>query len=577
MTLTSDSPASVVSSRALSLALGQDPEPAPQGSGYIAFDVPVVRHGSTGDAMQVRLVRREGALGSLSVTIAAADLFRSQGVQSFPATIVTFEEGELTKVVNVPVNSVVLDGEAHFRMTITGNSIIYTDIRWGETNLTAVIDDGSIASDGVVLDDPTTQILQNSLANDTIVYLRDVGGAWDDASVAGYASADPYSGRLGTVVINKNNLVIRNYPGDSPRFITSGTSPFHLVDSGYVMVHGLEAGDEASKNTRTGIYCDTEQGYLGDPVANGPYIIDSCHLHHIYGADNTGGVRLDATHRAVVFNCLIHDTYDTRYSTGNPYTSEVYPFHSGVHGYEPRGCMIYQNTIYNCQRGVYQKTPNRNGGISHLIARNLAYNLTGPLASFEHQGAQFPGNVPANDMAVFENVVLDGSVVSLSLHVGSDFSQRAKLYGNTCIRSALGGIDYVQGVRAWNNLITGAIPSNRVLTHRNNKDISGASIVEWDFNGYESAGYEFILDRYATDSRTYASLTAWQSSQQESGYQSSVVNIPDANAVTGAVVFADAGSGNYRLAAGSAYKGAGKYGDDIGAYRLGHEQIGRAA
>lgn len=541
--------------------------PTSDGQGYIAFDVPLIEQSTTGTSMTVRLVRREGVTGSVTVSVSAEDKFRAQGVQSYAGESVTFAEGDLTKTISVPLNSITLDGEAHFYLRLSGNSITYNDIRFHETNCLVVVDDGSEASDGVVLTDPSTQIIQDNIADNTIIYVGN--GTWDDPARTGYTPI--YNSDEAVTIYQKQNVVLRNRPGQSPVIsINNVNAGVYILDCDYVHVRGFEITAPSAGITGIPVYC---RNYLGrdnpeNYFDNKYYYIWSNSIHDWYGGDNSGGIRLDDSYRALAFNNLIYRGFDVN-GTSNGITADPYDLHAGIHGYRPRECVILQNTIHTVKRSVYQKDPNAQSKFSNMVVRNLMYDMEIGAAVYEHAGAL--GNV-GYDVAVFENVCIGQEACVIDWQEAESQCQRAKVYNNTSINTHIVGFDFIAGVRIWNNLISG---SNGYAI-RGKADGGGASSIKYcDYNGYGDTGYTWDFDRYSTDSRSYTTLAGWQASDDSSGQNTTIVAGPDANAATGAPVFTDAANDNYSLTgANTQYLLSGRYGDNMGAVRLGHEQIG---
>ncbi|MBL3825154.1 MULTISPECIES: hypothetical protein [unclassified Marinobacter] len=562
---TSDAPLSVPN---LTLAVARTRSQSPvlnDQAGYIAFDVPVIRHATTGGTMPVRLIRRRGSTGSLTVQLSATDWFRAQGVQSYAGESVTFADGEMIKVVNIPLNSITLDGEAHFILNVTITNALIPGVRWHELHTKVIVDDGSIYSSGKVLDDPTTQIIQDEAVDNSIVYLR--AGTWDDYSVPGYVELYGNDGQKGTSFRDRQNIVIRNYPGENPIITCSAPwgSGLFTRSNKNVCFYGLEITG-TGENSFLPVY-------IKQLTANSPdeyvYVFD-CHIHHWYGGDNTGGIRNDDGWRCVSFNNKIHDGYDTRTTPGNPYTASPYGFHAGIHGYGNREFFVYQNTIYHVKRGLYRKQPSELGGMSPLFARNLVYSIEGSAADYEYAGSS---DYASYDHAVFENICIGCSAAGLDFstsNISADQITRALIYNNLVVDDGLFVVRDLTGIEVWNNLVIGGTAGSTIAMSLDGR--SPGELTYCDFNGYEK-DYRYLVGRNAT-LRSYDSFSAWQASDESQAADNQVPANPDANGAKGAPVFV--GAGDYHLdPTDTLYRNQGRFAlESIGAYRLGHEQIG---
>ena len=564
MPLTSDSPRSITASKTLSVALSGGGGASAQ-SGYIAFDLPVIHHATTGGTVPVRLVRRRGSAGSVQVTLSASDKFRAQGIQSYAGETVAFAAGEMTKVVNVPLNSVTLDGEAHFYLNCTVTNALIPGVRWHELNALVVVDDGSIWSGGTVLTDPTTQTIQTAAVDNSIIYLRT--GTWDDFTVAGYTELYGNDGRKGTSFRDKTNVVIRNYPGESP--IVTCSAPYgagiFIRSNNYVHVSGLEITG-TGENAFIPVYIKE----ITTDVPDEYVYVTNCHVHDWYGGDNTGGIRCDAGYRCVAFNNTIHDGYDTRQNS-NTITAVPYGLHAGLHGYGPREFFIYQNTIYNVKRAMYRKDPSMLGGMTSLFARNFVYDIEGVAADYDYAGAKDLANY---DMAVFENICIDCPAAKLKFsdNTGTDISERALIYNNLITNGRdIFTAGAAEKIEMWNNLVIGGTASTSVVMSLNGNNVGELTYA--DHNGY-AMDYRYLFGRYAASFRAYNTFSAWQASDESASVDNQAPANPDSNGAKGAPVFV--GVSDYHLdPSDTLFRNQGRFADEsMGAYRLGYEQIG---
>ena len=558
------------------------------GSGYIAFDVPVIYHNTTASSIPVRLVRREGDNGNVTINVSASERFNEQDILVTTSQSVTFLEGEYVKDITFTLTDKVLNGECHVQLTINSGPIL---ARFNEVNTVAIVDTGTIQSTGSVLTDPANDSIQSALAEGKVVYLRT--GTWNEAGINEYDQQGPEGNSAAYCYVGTSNTVIRNYPGESPIMGTTldwgnrepsggaagdpasvGKYAFYVSQCDYVHIYGLEFTD------RMGIFV---REWAVPPVqgVNDQFYchFHSNHFHDIYGPDNTGAIRLDDALQSVVFNNKIHNIYDSRLTaeTSNGIDAENRNMHSGIHGYRPRECYIYQNTFYSVGRGVYRKDPQRLGATykSHAILRNLFYDMQLHAMEYNYAGVsllyQDNGGLIAENINISHATQLS-NLIKVDQHDGPASGHDFKIYNNV----AIGGSDQYMTIRSttdvqvWNNYSS----VGGILIQSDGINPEGNEVIYMDYNGFlDGSTAKWSMDLYVAGQTVITGLANWQAANYASA-TTTVISTADDNSISGAPLFTDAANKDFTLQVGSPYIATGRYGDDIGAYRLGHEQIG---
>ena len=362
-------------------------------------------------------------------------------------------------------------------------------------------------------------------------------------------------------------IVIAGFPGEKPLIdqklasTTDSSKPmaaFFLFKGDYITIRNFEI-----TNTRSaGIFTNPSDG--SENIKH--LIIEGVHIHHLYGGDNVGGIRLDNCENCVVRNSTINDIYDTRYSS-NSINSEPYGLHAAIHGYGPRNTVIEKNTIYNVKRGVYQKQPNAYGEKSNIVRQNFFKNVSVAYA-LEVAGYNAP---PVYDPEFYGNLVIDsGTAVKAILHETASQSKGLRVYNNTLFNTTV--LSYIRGitnVEVFNNIVVGS-NDYPIYSERTGAEELGNqtqySLV--DYNLYYDVPNIALIDR-SGDYYYFKDLSSWQTAVTTSSAEHLATD-PGANSLFTDPLFAGATQGDFHTLNDSV-KVAGRgglYSSELGVYGL---------
>lgn len=318
----------------------------------------------------------------------------------------------------------------------------------------------------------------------------------------------------------------------------------------------------------------THSAVLTDPERtqnNIGIVIDTNHIHHIYGEENIGGIRFDFCRDCVARNNVIHDIYNSRSDRrSNVLNNRPYGLHAGVHGYEPERCVIENNLVFNVDKGVFQKHPDSAGEDAYVVRNNIFYNNSE--AGFSPQGNDvLPG---INNGEFHHNIVYNsGYGVWVSLQNPTSAGQDFLIYNNTIVNSkGIAKIRALRGVEIFNNIRAGV--TNVFGTA---EDISiehdGAQsyqISYFDHNLYYDNANKWVVNLNSGGVngglQEYFSSSAWILSSPFG-----IVTTPDQNSLFGQnPFFVNSGSNDYAVQGSSPALQAsagrgGSYPDYIGA------------
>ena len=293
-------------------------------------------------------------------------------------------------------------------------------------------------------------------------------------------------------------------------------------------------------------------------------IIEDNYIHHLYGEDNVGGVRLDNCNNCIVRNNLIHDTYSTRSVSSNPYTNEPYSLHSGIHGYRPGNCIIENNTIYNVAKGVFQKSPDPELLNANTVRYNLFYNNNDAAFVLGVQGAGSPQSLNSK---FYGNIVYDSyRGIKVLLSETDIQSSGIKIFNNTFynITESSADIKGYHGIEFYNNIVANIKNFNFVTADATGPPEGNTNEIDYlDNNLYFNHANHWLLDRYGA-SNSFKTFSDWQKAFA-SGKGLGLKSNPDANSKVADPLFNSVANKDFRVQATSPAKGLGRNQEDIGA------------
>lgn len=276
-------------------------------------------------------------------------------------------------------------------------------------------------------------------------------------------------------------------------------------------------------------------------------IVDGNYIHNLDGpgGSNVAGIRFDSVVQATARNNHIHTIRVAGVNNGNA---------SGITSYGMENVVIENNEMYDANNGIYHKMSS--GGIGALIRRNIIHDT---------------------DRGIFYDVAGGGSPPHINQRVTENI-----LYNNThaIIMEASDANGVNDGFYVWNNVIQVVETAITIFNTKNievyNNVFVGRPIRKtirllptvsnvnfFDFNDYVSGADDYVVNMWAANEASYTSLSAWQSGTNY-----------DPNGMTASPSFVDELNHNYKLNSNSPLKGAGRNGEDIGAYPTGTEVIG---
>ncbi|MDJ0757886.1 MAG: right-handed parallel beta-helix repeat-containing protein [Woeseiaceae bacterium] len=284
---------------------------------------------------------------------------------------------------------------------------------------------------------------------------------------------------------------------------------------------------------------------------NEEIFVEDMHIHHVYGADNVGAVRLDRCNKCVVRNSVMHDIYDTR-RTENDINDVPYGMHSGVHGYFPSESIIENNLIFNVDKGVYQKQSNE----EELASHSVRFNIFRDVGSAYRLDVMGVGRPAGQSPAFHHNIIEDaGSAVTIRWKNAGTQGTDLLVYNNTLVDTdSLVAASNIRGVQVYNNAIVGSNSANssgRVFSLEDPGEWVN-QIAYMDYNHFSGdANQRWIFDRYLPSENEVTSIAGLRN--LGFGQNSSSGEIRLSN------------SGDYSLEPAGAWDTAGRNGSPVGA------------
>jgi hypothetical protein len=353
----------------------------------------------------------------------------------------------------------------------------------------------------------------------------------------------------------------------------SNDTPLRLtgiyVNANYINISNFEIRNTTASGIATSV-TERETKYV---------TIENTHIHHQYGQDNIAAIRLDHCDLCVVRNNILHDTYNTHgYSTSNPYTDEPHQMHAGVMGYQMGSPLIENNTMYNLDRGVFEKSPVEPGEVldgtpldAGTIRKNLFYNIVKGAYLLEVMGSN---DRPSYRAEFYGNIVDTARVgIEADLYETRAQSSDFKIYNNT-FYNVDWGIASLKGyhdVQIYNNLVAKSQTTNFYTVDPSHNTYNNSNQISYfNNNFYASDADNWELEIYSNQSQKFGSFSSWQNAATaESG--AGLTSDPDRDSLRGEANFIDPVRRNFQLATNSAARNAklrdGATGE-VGAYGI---------
>lgn len=349
-------------------------------------------------------------------------------------------------------------------------------------------------------------------------------------------------------------------------FTLNNTTPTEYAS--FITIRNFEI-----RNSGTGIFTDPfVNDQSGDnSTDNREIIIENNYIHHIYGADNVGGIRLDSCNLCVVRNNIIHDTYDTRNGPSR-INDRPYIGHSAIHGFEPANSVIEKNIFFNHQKGIFIKSSDQHGGSAHIVQNNIIHTIAESAFVIQIKG----NGAYAPEEAIFRNNVVKDASGGMALTVtgATNTGRNVLFYNNTLIDShGIGGVQRVQDIEVFNNIVYGSTTAwqenNSALQLAINADTAStinpntaATFEYYDNNAYFDYTNAWVIDRNGSNEMTLNS-SEWMSFNLDNSGNPDQENLFDVEPN-----FNDAQNGDYTISGPSSLLNNGRgtpYPDQIGA------------
>lgn len=348
-----------------------------------------------------------------------------------------------------------------------------------------------------------------------------------------------------------DRIIISGFPGERPvididrRNSTDENKEmagFLVRNGNYVTIRNFEI----RRASAPGIF-------MSHNIRNTGITVEKMYIHHIYGGDNIGAVRLDLCHRCLVRDNVFHDIYDTRRDS-NTLTDEPYGLHAGVHGYRPAESIIEHNLIYNVARGVYEKQSNYERLASNEVRYNVFRNIEGPAYEMSKQGSS---QIAGNNASFHHNIVLNAeSGLRIRWKGAGSQGRDVSVYNNTFINTdTIVAFSNVDRLEVYNNAIVGTnerVCCNVIFSAEDPGDglINGVQYLDYNFFSAD-ANQDWLFNRYTAELVVLHGLSELQA-----------FGFGDSSEIGDLRV---EGSGDYTLLPENVWSVAGRNGDQIGA------------
>ncbi|WP_303905789.1 right-handed parallel beta-helix repeat-containing protein [Thiohalomonas denitrificans] len=316
---------------------------------------------------------------------------------------------------------------------------------------------------------------------------------------------------------------------------------FYILKRNHLVIDGFEI-----KNARSGGV------YTADSAE--AIVVKNNHIHHIDGSSggNVGGIKFDGCGYCTADSNRIHNIY----VGGTAYNQNV----AGLHSFDMHHTTISNNEFSDVYRGVYHKRSSGQKGVT--IHNNTFRNIYDSGVIYSVAGGSNPGH---KDQEVYENIFDNVPTgVKSTVWETSTVNDGLLIHNNIFNTKTAISLAGHRGVEIWDNIFLGNEQQIVTTYHSGGWD---NHIDYSDHNLYDSS-LSNILERYGNE-QSYGSLETWQDAADTSW----VSGNPGANSLVGSSGCVDPSASDYQLLDISIAKGAGRYGDDIGAYPNGAGSI----
>lgn len=436
---------------------------------------------------------------------------------------------------------------------------LFVDKDWHGENSFIGSPDGRYPENGGIAPFLTIQALIDALQPGQCGFVRESSTPYSEVG------RKPYKNTGGNTFLRggssaSNRLVVSGFPGERPIIdngnrTTSeghGVAGFFVSEGNYITIRNFEI-----RNTKG-------PGVLMDPsLTNRGITVENCLIHHNYGQDNIGGVRLDWCVDCLVKNNIIHDIYVDA-AGSNPITGEPHAMHSGIHGYRPSNSVIENNIIYNVAKGVYQKEPHPDGGNSNIVRYNIFRDISESAFLVGNMGA---GLTPSYNATFNHNILVNvKGAVDVDHYEAAGTASGLKVFNNTVVGGDyLVSIANVRDVEVYNNIFFGDSDSGIIVSKRPGNSPRSNSFKEISHNLYYGASNFALLDRYLDTSTTFRSFQTWSNASEVTTLKTGLPTDVEMGSLVSDPKFVSLLNQNFVLLSDSPALGAGKNGATIGA------------
>ena len=585
-------------------------------AGYITFTTSRIKVDKTG-IIKIVVERVAGFQGAVSVNLSTysttGDIAMTAGVNFTELNDITisYADGEAgQKYVELNIISAPPPGLHMFGISMdspTGG----VKIRHPEMHI--YFDDGGVNTSATIAtatnpNDLETKI--NSATAGTLIYARAGIYTYNNRTAGqqygGYTITNASGIKTAPIIVSaypsELPVIDQQYANNNDR-LGNDTAVGFLIDDGtkYLHIKGFEIRNTLytsimflpnATNYNLGIVI--EDNHLHDA---GNANISNYDINYAAGTnegtanartDNIGGVRLDRSIGAIIRNNTIHDIYSARTtgSLSNPFNSQPYALHSGIHGYDHTNAWIHNNTIHTVNKGIFYKNASQAvaGGEDGFHVHHNNFNNIQQLAI--EIGVQGGGVEPAHNFLINNNLAtLDASLspdVSLvQIKYRADVVSQPKglvIWNNTQIGGDM--LFYTQtinGIISYNNVLHNAV---NTLALEGDGDaftptvyLSGSSTTvtqnQLDYSNYNCysniTSFNALLYRNTPLSRSHTSLAGvngWNTAFSIGG-ATDLNQDPDVDTIESTPTFVDPNSRDYRTLTGATV-GTGRFARDIG-------------